>query len=141
MSSGNIVAVVSIIATALASGFGIYVQYINNEVQQERIIELEKFKVSSELERLETKAKIERFNLHCSKIEEAIKHTSSLLAISNVQSIDLAKSNFAAHTYMYLLPKESQLRARESYKSDEDWVSTMYAVLIIEYRKCVQINY
>ncbi|MDF5281048.1 hypothetical protein HKA89_03135 [Vibrio parahaemolyticus] len=145
MSTGNLVAVVSVIATALASGYGTYMQYVNNQNQQEKVLELEKFKVSSELEMLEAKAKIERFNSHCSKIEDAIKHTSSLVISSfkRDQDVDFKEKDFSSHVYLYLLAQDSQAVARKSYDSDDNndtWASTMYASLIFEYRKCVQID-
>ncbi|EII3443369.1 TPA: hypothetical protein GRI96_25355 [Vibrio parahaemolyticus] len=145
MSNGTGVAIVSVIVTALATGYGTYMQYLSNEAQQEKIIELETYKQANQIELLETKAKIERFNEHCLKIEQAIKDTSQLLINSSDEPKDWYGQEVRALTYSYLLSSDARELAMKSHnenkEDDTSWATTMLSMLQIEYGKCIHSEF
>lgn len=137
MTDGTKIAIVSILVTAIASGFGNFMQYRINQAQQAHILELEKYKQSKKAELLKMEFQIKQFNEYCEKVELAIKDTTELRVKKtlNHKDADISYSaDISSFKYLYLLPISSQSDVLK--ETGEDLTTAVLTALLNSYSDC-----
>jgi hypothetical protein len=139
MDGSNWVAILSVVATATASGYATYSQFEANETQQSHILKLEQYKQQNQIEVLKANAKIARFDHYCSQLESAIKKTIVLNIETDVFEDDIDKvfkNRMLALSNMYLLSTEGQNYVRKSLKDMPKLINAVFDQLTAEYGVC-----
>ncbi|WP_122035359.1 hypothetical protein [Aliivibrio sp. EL58] len=141
--NSNIVAIISVIVTALASGYATYSQSEANKIQQENILSLEKYKQETQLEVINANAKVSRFKEHCVKIEAAVKDINAMQIEHTLIKDDAEKSYkvvMRAMGYLYLLPLDIQNNVMEFIDDGKSEIRSIYLWTHAEYQKCIEID-
>ncbi|MGF1907684.1 hypothetical protein [Aliivibrio salmonicida] len=141
--NSNIVAIISVIVTALASGYATYSQSEANRIQQANVLELEKYKQENQLQIIQVNAQVDRFNDYCSKIEKAIKELNALQVESFLFKDDfnkVYKLKMKAMGLLYLLPIDKQNMVFDDMENGKKDIRSIYVRTHVEYQNCMSIK-